>query len=118
MGLCAGFLYWPRSSARPLNGPFYDRRFAELEAMFSDVESAYAVGCRYLGLADAERDLAALLKTAGLNSIDPNTPVRSAIQLQRQDDFRTGNTLILDGWVLAKAEVSVCAVLVLCHRDA
>lgn len=60
-----------------------------------------------------ENDLATLLATLPVDDGDPLE--RAAIQVR--DDFRAGNTIVVDGWVLAASEARAAAALALICGD-
>ena len=80
----------------------------QLKAMFNDPDNARDIGRFYLNAYPDHATRAYLEQQIGLgNSLDP---VKS-FEDKRQQDFLVGNTVTMDGWVLAKAEVCVCALL-------
>ena len=85
-----------------------------LVSLFSDLDAPRAVGGRYLALYPAEADRAAL--RAGL--IDSawtldRKALRAWLVRRCTQDFRNGNTVIVDGWVLARTEARACALVAL-----
>ncbi len=85
-----------------------------LVSLFSDLEAPLAVGRRYLELYPDEADRARL--RAGL--IGPARPLdrealRARLARRCGQDFRDGNTVIVDGWVLARTEARACALAAL-----
>lgn len=100
-----------------------NHRFAEsiatrIEPLFSDVENAWAVGRRYLARFPDQADCALLLERSGLAGFQSNLPtettwLKKALDQRRKQDFLAGDTVTLDGWILAQSEVCLCALLVL-----
>lgn len=91
---------------------------AQIEPLFSDVESARALGRRYLARFPDHADRALLLRRSGLADFpgDPPTEatlLKTALDHRRKQDFLAGDTVILDGWMLAQSEVCLCALLAL-----
>lgn len=86
---------------------------AELNQLFSDPDSARAVGRRYLELHPEQADLQVLLNGARLGSEIHRSSLKEALDHQRKQDFLRGDTIVLDGWLLARSEVYVCAILAL-----
>ena len=83
---------------------------AQLKAMFNDPANARDIGQFYLDAYPDQATQAYLEQQIGLGN-NPD-PIKS-FEDQRQQDFLVGNTVTMDGWVLAKAEVCVCALLAL-----
>lgn len=89
------------------------------EAIFSDLETARRVGMSYLAQAARECDAAVLAAElpAGC-AVAPTSrqafdELRQTIDAQRQRDFAAGDTVIIDGWILARTEARLCALTVL-----
>ncbi len=97
---------WPR--ATPEAAPGADLAFA-----FKHPDSAIAIGRRYLSHypdGAGARALADDLRRAGAG--DP-TAARSALRVRVREDFERGDTVLLDGWVLARSECRACAAVAL-----
>jgi hypothetical protein len=84
-----------------------------LRALFSDVSAPKAIGDRYLKLHPEKGNLAMLLGDAGISEKMSARSCKQIVCTKRQQDFLRGETITLDGWILAKSEVSVCAMLAL-----
>jgi len=89
------------------------------EAMFSDMGAARRIGTRYLAQYTDECDAHTLAGRlpAGC-AIAPATPrhlaaARQIIDEQRARDFAAGDTVIIDGWILARTEARLCALATL-----
>lgn len=67
------------------------------------------VGTRYLATHPDENDLATLL--AALPPVDDDPVTAAAARLR--DDFARGETVVVDGWVLARSEARAAAILAL-----
>lgn len=116
----AAFLFWtyPFSAfAGYRNRP---RRAVEADAnrcllqIFSDLEAPRALGRRYLKSYPQESGREQLLETL----IDGTAPgdheaLRKRLARRRGQDFRNGNIVIVDGWILARTEAQVCALTTL-----
>ena len=83
----------------------------QLGALFSNVDDAKQIGERYLTLNPHEADLGVLLDGAGITSVDSIKAMKHSISERRKQDFLRGDTIVLDGWILARSEVYVCAIL-------
>lgn len=100
------------------NHQFPESIAARIEPLFSDVESAREVGRRYLARFPDQANHTLLLERSGLAGLPQDSPaeptlLRKALDRRRQQDFLTGNTVTLDGWILAQSEVDLCALLAL-----
>lgn len=97
---------WPRPTPEPAPD-------AGLALVFKHPDSAIAIGRRYLGRypdGAASQALADELSRAGAG--DP-AAVRAALRARVRQDFERGDTVLLDGWVLARSECQACAALAL-----
>ncbi len=80
---------------------------------FEHRKSAIAIGRRYLARYPDDALPAALaqdLRRAGAG--DP-AAARRALGARVRDDFERGDTVALDGWILARSECRACAALAL-----
>jgi hypothetical protein len=91
-----------------------DRHLRRLiEPLFTDMASARAVGRSYIaafpdiaaGAAGRIRDL--LLTPRQRQRGFPERLLSG----QRRDDFSSGRTVVIDGWVIARCEADLCAAL-------
>lgn len=83
-----------------------------VDALWSRKGSARKVGERYLAQApeDADPDhLAAALFDGAPDDVSSPEQFRSHIDRCRARDFEVGDTVIVDGWVLARTEARLCA---------
>jgi hypothetical protein len=86
---------------------------AGLALAFKHPESAIAIGRRYLDRYPDDTlpaTLARGLRTAGAS--DP-AAARLALRARVRGDFERGDTVLLDGWVLARSECQACAAVAL-----
>ena len=93
------------------SGVFFGRL---LRAIFGDPDAARAVGRRYL-LAHASGEAGALELADYLLAANPvsTADLRRLLARRRDEDARRRAFVIVDGWVLPKAEAQVCALTVL-----
>jgi len=82
--------------------------------LYGDLDSPRVVGKRYLALYPQEKP-GALLLAARIQSSQPRTShaLRKLLTRQRECDFQNGEIVMIDGWVLSRTEVAVCALTVL-----
>jgi hypothetical protein len=82
--------------------------------LFTDLGPPRAIGRRYLQDSPQERDCAFLQRaiTGGTQPRDARE-LRTLLARKRESDFRNGDTAIVDGWILARTEVRVCALVTL-----
>ncbi len=84
-------------------------------ALFDDVGAAQVMGRQYLDSypdeADGDRILGEMVNDAG--RARPIRGLEDMIARARERDFRRGDTVIIDGWVLARTEARVCALTIL-----
>jgi hypothetical protein len=88
-----------------------------IAGLFSDSEAARAVGLRYLAYFPAEADREWLWRMLSANlkyhpSADPDS-LGGALGNQCRQEFMAGSTVLVDGWILARSEARVCALLAL-----
>ena len=82
-------------------------------------EAARAIGLRYLSQTPEDHDRDALaeriLASVSNEAIDalPLATLRSKFQQRFASDFDRGETVLIDGWVLSRTEVRLCALLAL-----
>jgi len=96
---------------------------AGIARLFSDSESARSVGWRYLERFPEQASRERLLEDAGLAALPGDLPgdepllvgslLKAALNQRREQDFLAGDTVILGGWILARSEASLCALLAL-----
>jgi hypothetical protein len=82
-----------------------------LASLVRDPRAAAPVAAAYLRqVPDAAGRLGALRdRLAGLGA-DPEAAARAWLAAARRDDFAAGEVLVLDGWVLARAEAELLAL--------
>ena len=84
--------------------------------MFSAPEHAVDVGLRYLQAHPEKADRHALiddLMGPGDESVTASSSLATLVAQWQERDFGQGAVVMLDGWVLARTEVSLCALLYL-----
>lgn len=87
-----------------------------LSGLVPDPELASVVGRAYLRAYPDRGEWRVLLADSGLAWPRKGMPgdarsIRHDLDSRRCRDFLDGNTVILDGWVLARSEVSLCALV-------
>ncbi len=95
---------WPQAAPEAASG-------AGLGFAFSHPDSAIAIGRRYLSRYPdhaGARALADELGRAGAGDL-----ARSALRARVREDFERGDTVLLEGWVLARSECRACAAVAL-----
>lgn len=87
-----------------------------LVASVREPESAAWVGRRYLASAPEEADAARLAAalSAGLAPDLDGAALRRALAAGRRRDFAQREIVVLDGWVLSRSELRLCALVALC----
>ena len=85
-----------------------------LLGLFDDLDSPRVLGKRYLDLYPYEKQRALLL-AARIQSSQPwtSSALRKLLARQRESDFQNGDIIMIDGWLLSRTEVEVCALTVL-----
>jgi hypothetical protein len=86
---------------------------AGLAGAFRHRDSAVAIGRRYLDR--YPDDTQPVVLASGLQRVGTGDPAvaRAALRTQVQQDFARSDTVLLDGWVLARSECRACAALAL-----
>ncbi len=82
-----------------------------LTGILGDRLGAREIGRRFLAAEPAEADgsvrwAAQILR----NSAPGSASLRAAVRTSRERDFRLGNIVVIDGWVLARSEARLCAI--------
>ncbi len=82
------------------------------------VDAARLIGQRYLQFAPEERSETRLREAVfgaphSGQAASTTERLRQLIDERRRHDFATGNTVILDGWLLARTEARLCALATL-----
>ena len=92
---------------------------SDLGALVGCRESAERVGRRYLAMLPAGTDRSQLLRASPTLDRAARATRRKpevAARFLRQgidDDFRRADTVVVDGWVLARTEARLCAIIAL-----
>ncbi len=83
-----------------------------LEAVFSDLETAKRIGHVYLAAYPEDRSLNGLaVDFMGSNTHYDTGRLRKKIADLRVRDFTIADTIIVEGWILARVEARICALL-------
>lgn len=78
---------------------------------FLDDQAIYLIGDRYRELFPDENGEKRLVQTL-FNQSSPATAMNiETIQRTIAKDFQTGNTVMIDGWILSRTEARQCALL-------
>ena len=89
----------------------YDIIAKRLRPMFKNPKSAQVIGSRFLKDYSGNIEDLGLLEQIGVSVSDSNPEL--SFQKKREKDFLAGNTMNINGWVLAKSEICVCALIAL-----
>ena len=104
---CVAWLGWTAS-------PHAQRR--AIEMLLGDLRGAREIGARYLALEPAERSADVLARHLLRDphkiafSVTDTAALRQALAAGRTRDFASGDTVIIDGWILARTEARLCAL--------
>lgn len=86
-------------------------------ALEGDIATARYIGRQYLAMvpeeADVDRLIGLLAKGAGGENPMAASGWRQHIARVRQDEFASSETVLVDGWILARCEARVCALTAL-----
>lgn len=85
----------------------------KISRLFFDVRGARSVGQRFLALNPDQAHLPLLLEGVGITGRDPASFTTKDIDHLIRKDFLLGHTVLLDGWVLARSELNLYAILAL-----
>lgn len=100
----------PNRSAAPLNPP--QRLKAGLEVVLGDRQAAREIGRRYFAEHPEENNLEILAGDLMDASWDGNVEsLQRRIQELRVRDFANDDLVIMHGWVLARIEARICALM-------
>jgi hypothetical protein len=85
-----------------------------LFGLFGDLDSARSIGKRYLALYPNGKDRALLLaEHIQIAQLRTSGELIKVLAGKRELDFQNSKTVLIDGWILARTEVEVCALTVL-----
>jgi len=105
--LALGGVLGPRGGVTPA-GP----SGRDLAARLRDPDAARALGIQYLNQHPEERNLA-FLNAATLAGAGEGRRSVAALRARCREDFRRGDTVLIDRWVLARTECRLCALVAL-----
>ena len=97
--------------------PDYDKKFSipQLLSLIWDETSISAIGAKYIEKFPEENSELTLAKALFAKSENQSY---DKLEGMTRGDFSSGNTVIVDGWVLSKTEARQCALHhVLTHKD-
>ena len=113
--LCLCGLHRETNADSSKRGPKNHRHPGQrIAALFSDTESARAVGLGYLA---THADIAFGAVNRVENFFASGLRDQEWLTRQRRENFTHGRTVTVDGWVLARCEADLCAALVLLTCD-
>jgi len=97
----------------PLRTPRSERRAL---ARLLHGPSATVLGRRYLAAYPQAATPERLRADAGLSTLPPAMcadieALRRTVLARQREDFEIGNTVQLDGWILARSEAALCALI-------
>lgn len=111
---------WPGVTAvLAMERPPGAARAAVPATLFKDPEGAAAVGRRYLALYPEDADADRLTSILFDRAVPPGASadaLRATLSRRRQRDFAEGETVVVDGWLLARSEARACALSALLQR--
>lgn len=102
-----GGLLRPGAAAAGLRGSHAEA----VAALFRHRRSAAAIGRRYLAAVPTEADLDRLLAGLGEAGAGGQSDLAQRLRARISQDFARGDTVQLEGWVLARSECRACAVV-------
>jgi hypothetical protein len=97
-----------------LRQPWADGWRELLLSLSADHPTARRLGQRYLATGDDTAPLAATLRRLADHRPSDAGALRAAIAHAVRDDLAVGDTVVVDGWVLARSEAQVLGLLSLC----
>ncbi|GAB5554552.1 MAG: hypothetical protein Sapg2KO_41430 [Saprospiraceae bacterium] len=91
--------------------PSYDPLISEPELLsyIWDSETIREIGEQYLKNAPKERSKRKLVSELS-NNISEDLPTIETLRQSITKDYKDGNTIMLDGWILSKTEARQCAL--------
>jgi len=78
----------------------------------ASVDSARVIGARYIAVAGAEIDSLLAPVRSMIDGASSDDAAITALRAQVTSDFKSGATVALDGWVCARTELALCALIV------
>jgi len=80
-------------------------------------EAMVSVGRAYLDQAPEEADVARLRHflalMAEVSAMSLPDPEKERLAIRQLEDFRTGQTVLVQGWILSRTEATLCALIAL-----
>jgi hypothetical protein len=112
MSLVPALVPWPFAASAASRAS----RRQLVEALLPNITAARKVGERYLAQTPEERCTLRLTEALFGGALhhppaaDALPHLRRIIEARRHQDFTRGDTVILDGWLLARTEARLCAL--------
>ncbi len=106
-----------RSGNKHAAGPDRALLVSGLTELFSDVKTATDVGELYLRTYSGNVSLAHLLSGVGIDPQSSRVLSSADFHSRRQRDFQEGQTVLINGWLMARSELCACALLA-CSQEA
>jgi hypothetical protein len=112
----SGFLAIPgglfgRLAIAPDTQSEYAPLMRDLRELFADIDAALGIGEAYLNSCTSHDLTARLLHGAGVEPRRPWRVNKADFQALRDKDFEASDTILVQGWLMARAEVCACALL-------
>lgn len=116
-GLSGALTKWSDRTAMADSGePEQEPLVAGLTDLFSDPAAAIEIGNVYLQDCPGSELPQCLLSGVGFGPAAPRRLEPAEFHRRRLRDFEHGNTLLLDGWIMARSELCACALLAYTHK--
>ncbi len=109
--ICTSVLALTSSRAFSINNHFFSDKIALVKFVYPPTDAARNVGKRCFESQVPQHSINQLFELAGINNATTPDQLVQAFESRRKADFENGNTEIVDGWVLARAEASMIAIL-------
>ncbi|UYN93993.1 MAG: hypothetical protein KIT25_18355 [Enhydrobacter sp.] len=106
--LVCGLLATPASGMAP--------RRDGLRSLIAHWDAACLIGRRYLAIAPEDRSASALCRALFGGPLPSGggaaavSHLRGIVEVRRREDFSRGDTVLIDGWLLARSEARLCAL--------
>ena len=89
----------------------------DLPALFPSLESARCIGSCYLTQYPEKTNRSLIMTELGLpvpeSAVRNRDSLRKWVRESQQHDFATGNTVVVNHWILSRTEANLCALVAL-----